>query len=115
LGILLADTDIRQVGTQSRHPEEHLSIVHVVPRDGSPFSPLPVDIAAFILIASELTVTIDTSVGSENMRPSLGSTRNSWGSQLIGHRVSIRLEFGKTQIGISDKANPRESKQNENT
>jgi hypothetical protein len=115
LCILLPDTDIRQIGTQSGDSKEHLSIVHVVPRDGSSFGPLSIDITAFNLVPSELTVTIDASIRRENMRPSLGYTRHSRGSQLVGHWVSISLKFGKTQVGISDKANPRESKQNENT
>jgi hypothetical protein len=67
LGVFLPDTDIRQIGTQTGDTEEQLSIVHVVPCDCSSFGPLPIDIAAFILVASELAVTINTPIRRENM------------------------------------------------
>src|ERR1700737_2358375 len=114
LGILLSDPDICEVGSQTRNAQKHLPIVQVVSSHRTPFRPLPVDIAAFNLIASKLTVTINAAVGRENMRTLLSNARNPGRSKLVRDRVLIRFESGKSQVWIGDRANPGQAKQDKN-
>src|ERR1700741_2492119 len=95
LRILLADTDVGQVGAHSGNSQEDLIILHVVASNRSTFTPFTIDIAALALVANKLGMTGNTTVSGVYSIPLLGCARYIWRSYLFRVRIDICLQCGE--------------------